>query len=588
MTFVEIVLSFVKILIVLLFVLNVAALLTWAERRQSAMMADRIGPNRAVIHIPSTLARIAVLLPPSFFGVIAIFVSLGNAQGRLAMERLTLNLELAILVGWFSLLLLCAHVRRHGAINGAEEILKRIDPRSIFFAGLLLHAAAIVAIRMLPLAVIPAGAKATGWLLGILFFLSGIYASSRVPDEKVALRLAGTIHILADTIKLFVKEDFIPKNADRLLHALAPILALFPALVTFAVIPFGSSLCFMDNGNRAFDFGDLTNLAPVVSRSLDCKGHLVQLTVADLNVGILYIFAMASTGVIGAAIAGWASDNKFSLLGGLRAASQMVSYEVAMGLSVVGLFIIYGAVRLQPMVEWQGQHTWGIFVQPVAFFLFLTALVAETKRIPFDQPEGESEIVAGYMVEYSGMKWTMFSTGEYVEVVTASAILVTLFFGGYQLPFLHNDGIRVAFGDTMLLDYKMTHLAVTAISVIAFFGKTLFVSWVQMFFRHTLPRFRYDQLMKLGWTKLLPLAIANILVTAIVVLGIDAAGPGVASALQLVADVTQGLVALGMLVGFVTLVAWILEPASHKRFLQSTAARFADQLGGTKTGPQQA
>ncbi len=169
------------------------------------------------------------------------------------------------------------------------------------------------------------------------------------------------------------------------------------------------------------------------------------------------MFAMGGTGVIGAALAGWASDNKFSLLGGLRAASQMVSYEVAMGLSLVGLFMIYGVVRPSMMVEWQGENTWGIFVQPFAFFLFLAALVAETKRIPFDQPEGESEIVAGYFVEYSGMKFGMFFMGEYIELFVSSALLVTLFFGGYALPFLHNDGLTIAFGDTKLFEYKMLH-----------------------------------------------------------------------------------------------------------------------------------
>ena len=266
------------------------------------------------------------------------------------------------------------------------------------------------------------------------------------------------------------------------------------------------------------------HLAPAISRAGCAPNQLaVNLQIADLNVGILYLFAMAGTGVIGAAIAGWASDNKFSLLGGLRAASQMVSYEVAMGLSLCGLFVVYGAVRMHPMVNWQTEHAWGIFVQPFAFFLFLTALAAETKRVPFDQPEGESEIVAGYFVEYSGMKFGMFYTGEYLELITSSALLVTMFFGGYHLPFLHGDGITVAFGDTTLYDYRMTHLAVSVIHVLTFFGKTIFVTFIQIFFRWTLPRFRYDQVMKLGWTKPLPAAIANLLVTGIIVLAIDGA-----------------------------------------------------------------
>jgi NADH-quinone oxidoreductase subunit H len=176
----------------------------------------------------------------------------------------------------------------------------------------------------------------------------------------------------------------------------------------------------------------------------------------------------------------------------------------------VGLFVIYGSVRLGTMVEWQGENAWGIFVQPFAFFLFLAALAAETKRVPFDQPEGESEIVAGYFVEYSGMKFGMFFMGEYIDLFVSSAILVTLFFGGYQLPFLHADGITVAFGDTRVFDYRMTHISVVIISALVFFGKTVLMTWVQVFFRWTLPRFRYDQLMTLGWKALLPLALLNL------------------------------------------------------------------------------
>jgi NADH-quinone oxidoreductase subunit H len=297
---------------------------------------------------------------------------------------------------------------------------------------------------------------------------------------------------------------------------------------------------------------------------------------------------MAGTGVVGAAIAGWSSDNKFSLLGGLRAASQMVSYEVAMGLSLIGLFMIYGGVRPSQMVEWQGENAWGIFVQPVAFFLFLAALAAETKRTPFDQPEGESEIVAGYFVEYSGMKFGMFYTGEYIELITSSALLVTLFFGGWQLPFLHRDGLTVAFGDLVLLKYRLDHTPLVVISVIAFFGKTILMTWVQIFFRWTLPRFRYDQLMKLGWTKLLPLAIANMLVTGVLILGVDAAPAGLKSALQTAADISQGVLAVGAAAAFIAIVVGLLEPVERQRFLKSTAARFAAAAGGTKALPQQA
>ena len=240
------------------------------------------------------------------------------------------------------------------------------------------------------------------------------------------------------------------------------------------------------------------------------------------------------------------------------------------------------------MVEWQRENAWGIFVQPFAFFLFLASIAAETKRIPFDQPEGESEIVAGYFVEYSGMKFGMFFMGEYIELFVSSALLVTLFFGGYQLPFLHHDGITVAFGDTKVFEYKMIHSAVVAISALSFFLKTMIMAFVQIFFRWTLPRFRYDQVMKLGWTKLLPLSLANIMVTGVLVLAAKEAGPGAAAALKLAADVTQGVVALGALAAVVALIVGLLEPVERKRFLASTTARFAAAAGGTKATPQQA
>jgi NADH-quinone oxidoreductase subunit H len=304
--------------------------------------------------------------------------------------------------------------------------------------------------------------------------------------------------------------------------------------------------------------------------------------VVDLNVGILYLFAISSTGVIGAAIAGWASDNKFSLLGGLRAASQMVSYEVAMGLSLMGLLLIYSSVRLGPMAEWQNAYAWGVFVQPVGFLMFLAASAAETKRVPFDQPEGESEIVAGYFVEYSGMKWGMFMAGEYVEVITSSALLVALFFGGYTLPFLFDDGIEVAFGPTVLLSYKMNHVAVTVLQFVAFFGKTILMSFVQIFFRWTLPRFRYDQLMKFGWTKLLPLAIANLVVTAVVVVALDAAGTRWTEPLRVLGQLTHFFVAAVMVAAPIAFVWLLLRPTEREKFLQSSAARFAAAAEGAK------
>lgn len=588
MTGVEVVLALLKSVGFILILVSLAAVTTWADRRQGAMVQDRVGPNRAVIYLPSNVARVLVLLLPSFFGVLAASTAMRELPMAAAVEAMVLGTQLAILVGWVTLLFLCGIVRKGGSINRVEAALGALDPRSIFYGGLAAHMLGFFVTRVVPLDAAPTGARVATGLLAALLFATGIYAASRVPDGKVPVRLAGTLHAAADAIKMIWKEDLVPPKGDRLLHGLAPILALFPALVTCAVIPFGDKLCFRDNGDKVFGFADLLQLQRTVGSTFQCTGHTVNLQVADLNVGILYLFAMSGTGVIGAAIAGWASDNKFSMLGGLRAVSQMVSYEVAMGLSLVGLFVIYGAVRMQPMVEWQNDNAWGIFVQPAAFFIFLTALTAETKRVPFDQPEGESEIVAGYLVEYSGMKFGMFYTGEFVEFVTASLILVTLFFGGYSLPFLHNDGILVAFGDTTLFQYKMTHLSVSVIQVIAFFGKSILMIWFQVFFRWTLPRFRYDQVMRISWTKLLPLAIANLLVTAIVVLAIDSAPAGFRAGLQIAGQVTHVVVALGSVAALIALVAGLLEPTERKRFFRSTSARAAAAAGGTKASPQQA
>jgi NADH-quinone oxidoreductase subunit H len=265
-----------------------------------------------------------------------------------------------------------------------------------------------------------------------------------------------------------------------------------------------------------------------------------------------------------------------------------VSYEVAMGLSLMGLLLIYGSVRLGPMVEWQNGNAWGIFVQPVAFFLFLAASMAETKRVPFDQPEGESEIVAGYFVEYSGFKWGIFMAGEYVEVITSSALLVVLFFGGYTLPFLYEDGLNIEIAGTTLFAFKMNHVAVTVVQSLTFFGKTILMSFFQIFFRWTLPRFRYDQLMKFGWTKLLPLALLNLAITGVVVVAIDSAGAGLASALKTLAQVSHLVVGLALLGVPVGLVWLFLRPVERTRIVISTTTRFAEAAGGVKPTPMQA
>ena len=304
----------------------------------------------------------------------------------------------------------------------------------------------------------------------------------------------GLLHIMADGIKMIAKEDFIPEGSNRVLHTLAPAAALFPALVVFAVIPFGDVLVL--------------------------GGKEISLQVADLNVGIVYIFAVTSLAVYGTMLAGWASNNNYAMLGGLRAASQMISYEVTMGLSIMGLLMIYQSAQLGHIVREQGHllwgflPKWGIFLQPVAFFLFVAAALAENKRVPFDLPEGESEII-GYFVEYSSMKFGMFFLAEFVEVVIIAGLVSTLFFGGWQFPYLQPDGFHWPFA---LGVWHVPHLLVVLIQVSTFCVKVLLGCWVLLTIRWTLPRFRYDQVMRLGWKMLLPLSLANLLITSVIVL----------------------------------------------------------------------
>jgi NADH-quinone oxidoreductase subunit H len=584
------VITLVEIVVVLGFLINMAALSVWADRRQSAMVQDRVGPNRAVVYAPSGVVG-AIIFGVAALIAAAVDIPFWRQAPGLELARVTIGIELAILVAWFSGMLLSAHVRRTEPENAIDRAVASIEPRMYFYGGLALHLLAIVAVRFLPPERLvgddgaPWGPRIAGTLFAVVMMSAGLYAAGKLPDGRTPIRLAGMLHGVADALKLLWKEDLRPKNADRLLFALAPLLAMFPALVTFAVIPFGPTVCFQDTGTRGvLDFGDLLGRTAAPTANGICPvGTLpVHFQIADLNVGLLYIFGIAGTGIIGAAIAGWASDNKFALLGGLRATSQMVSYEVAMGLGIVGMLMITSTVHLGKLVEWQGQNAWGIFVQPLGFVLFFAALVAETKRVPFDQPEGESEIVAGYFLEYSGMKFGLFFLGEYAEFVFSSALLVTLFFGGYHLPFLHADGLRVAFGDLVLAEMKMSHMAVVVLQVLTFFGKTVVLTWLQVFIRWTVPRFRYDQLMRLGWTKLLPLAIANILVTGAIVLALDAAGAGVQKALRIAADVSQGLVALAGIGAAVACVTWLLEPSERRRRVVSSAARYAAARGGVR------
>jgi NADH-quinone oxidoreductase subunit H len=306
-------------------------------------------------------------------------------------------------------------------------------------------------------------------------------------------RALGLFHPLADTLKMLTKEDFRPARADRLLFELAPAVSVFFALVAFASIPFGDTL--------------------------QVAGRVVPLQAVTLNVGVLYVFAMLSLGVYGIMMAGWSSANNYALMGGQRAAALMISTEIAIGASIMGVIMVYGSLNMQDIVRGQGRllagwlPAWGIVTQPLAFILFLTAGIASTKRAPFDTPESESEII-GYFVEYSGMKAGMFMMSDFLETVVIAGMVTALFLGGWQVPYLLADGFHFPWGAALALP----HPAVAGLQVGSFILKVCVMIFIMMLVRWTLPRFRYDQAMRLGWLGLFPLSILNIVVTGAVLL----------------------------------------------------------------------
>jgi NADH-quinone oxidoreductase subunit H len=314
------------------------------------------------------------------------------------------------------------------------------------------------------------------------------------------IRILGLLHPLADAIKMLTKEDFMPARADKLMFVLAPFVSVFFALAAFASIPFGDTLHLL--------------------------GRDIPLQAVTLNVGILYVLGMLSLGVYGLMMAGWASANNYALLGGQRAAALMISAEIAIGASIMGVVMVYGSLDLQDITRGQGQPllpkvfgnwipAWGIITQPLAFFLFLTAGIAATKRIPFDMPEGESENI-GYFVEYSGMKFGMFAMADFLETVVIAGMTTALFLGGWQVPYLQASGFVLPWGAAVALP----HLMVVGLQVGAFLFKVIVIIWILMLIRWTLPRFRYDQAMRLGWLGLFPLSILNIVVTSLVLLAV--------------------------------------------------------------------
>jgi NADH-quinone oxidoreductase subunit H len=312
--------------------------------------------------------------------------------------------------------------------------------------------------------------------------------------RKLGLPNLGIINtLIADPIKLFTKEDFVPEGADHFLHGLAPFVALFPVMIAFVVIPFGDTITF---GGRTFG-----------------------LQAAPINAAALYLLAVIGIGVYGVSLGGWASNNRWALLGGIRATAQMISYEIAMGLAFLAIVITYGSLDLQVMARMQGGvwfgwlPRWGIFVQPLAFIILLTAGIAESKRIPFDLPEGESELILGYMLEYSGGKQAAFMLTDLAEQALVAMLLVTFFFGGWQVPWLYRDGFHLPGGGIVALEPIIVSIA----GILAFLIKVVILCLFMGLVRWTLPRFRYDQLMRLGWKILVPLGLVNILITAFVV-----------------------------------------------------------------------
>ena len=565
------------------FSMNLAVLLTWTDRRYGSMLQDRIGPDRAVVYMPKMVARGGAFVPALLTGGAVVAYAKFGVDNISAAQAFFMS-QLAIFMAWFTLMIITDAVHNRGVRNPFDQFLAAVrNPRDMVYGGFAAHVFALL--------VLVGAGTGPGHVREFLFFggtgvlfvsiIGGAgYAAAQMVEDQIGLRLLGLLHPAADGLKSIFKEDFVPEDADKLLHGLAPFIAFFPTLVVLAIVPFGDTLCFEARENGAVD---IFKLLPIVPRDGVCTDAAIQLQVVDLNIGVLYFFALAGTGIVGAALAGWASNNKYSLMGGLRAAGQMVSYEVTLGLTLVGAIMIYGTVQVDDMVRWQVENTWGVFVQPLAFVLFFAAAVAESKRIPFDIPEGVSELVAGYFLEYSGMKFSMFFLGEYIAVVTSSALMVAIFFGGWHIPFLYRDGITMSFGDSMIFHYGMSHGLVVLIGFLAFIVKSIGLCMLQLTIRWTLPRFRYDQLMKLGWRMLLPLSLANILATGVVVLALDSAGTSVNSAMTLLCDFTELFLVGGAAVIFVLVVRFLLQPAEHRRVVASTSAKYAEAAGGTLT-----
>jgi len=338
------------------------------------------------------------------------------------------------------------------------------------------------------------------WFLLLTLYLTWVERKeSAVIQDRIGanrasifgIRILGLFQPFADAIKMIFKEDFTPPFSKKFLHNLAPFLSFFFVAITISAIPFGDVL----------KIGTKT----------------IKLQIVDFNVGLLFVLAMLSLGIYGIIISGWASNNRFGLIGSLRGAAQLISYEVALGLSLIGLIMIYPSLSFSKIVHFQGKllfgwlPQWGIILQPLGFLIFFFAALAETKRVPFDLPEGESEII-GFFAEYSGLKWGLFMMTDFMEIIIVSALITTLFFGGWQVPWMGPEGFMFPWGGEWLLP----HWAVVLFQVLSFNIKIFFFCWLQVLIRWTYPRFRYDQVMDMGWKLLIPLSLVNIVGTGII------------------------------------------------------------------------
>ncbi|HEX9893366.1 MAG TPA: NADH-quinone oxidoreductase subunit NuoH [Gemmatimonadales bacterium] len=359
------------------------------------------------------------------------------------------------------------------------------------------------------------------------------WMQDRIGPNRVGPK--GILQPVADGIKNLIKEETLPRHVNRVMFILAPALAFIPALLMSGVIPWAAPLPLR------FDF----SLGPLGRFAHD---GLMPVQVADLPVGFLFILAIGSIGVYGIALAGWASNNKYSLLGGLRSSAQMVSYEIPMGMSLIPVLLLAGNVRFAEIIQAQQTGLWYVLPLFLSFFVFAVAGFAETNRAPFDLPEAESELVAGYHTEYSAFKFSMFFIAEYANVMTFNAMIATLFFGGWDLPFTHWD--------------ETPGLAQTLVTGLVMFLKVSFGIFVVMWVRWTLPRFRFDQLMAAGWKFLLPVALAYIMIMTVAIWAVDTLLPGQSVAMRQL-----------VLFGLNLILAWITFILADRGFIMAGSYR---------------